>query len=61
MADVGAMCSNKHSCAVVEDDGLSAAYTVAHEVNDRISWLREMSSSMTVFRTDWSRIEYDAR
>jgi len=33
MAEVGAMCSMRRSCAIVEDDGLSASYTVAHEVN----------------------------
>ena len=32
MAEVGAMCSSRRSCAIVEDDGLSASYTIAHEV-----------------------------
>ena len=32
MAEVGAMCSSRHSCAIVEDDGLSASHTIAHEV-----------------------------
>ncbi|XP_043927283.1 A disintegrin and metalloproteinase with thrombospondin motifs 5 [Protopterus annectens] len=32
MADVGTVCSPERSCAVIEDDGLHAAFTVAHEV-----------------------------
>ncbi|XP_039254069.2 A disintegrin and metalloproteinase with thrombospondin motifs 4-like [Styela clava] len=41
MADVGAMCSSKHSCAVVEDDGLSAAYTVAHEIGHVLNMMHD--------------------
>eukprot|EP00062_Callorhinchus_milii_P017807 gi/632970660/ref/XP_007901773.1/ PREDICTED: A disintegrin and metalloproteinase with thrombospondin motifs 5 [Callorhinchus milii] len=32
MADVGTICSRERSCAVIEDDGLHAAFTVAHEI-----------------------------
>lgn len=32
MADVGTICSPERSCAVIEDDGLHAAFTVAHEI-----------------------------
>ncbi|XP_033623945.1 A disintegrin and metalloproteinase with thrombospondin motifs 5, partial [Fukomys damarensis] len=32
MADVGTICSLERSCAVIEDDGLHAAFTVAHEI-----------------------------
>lgn len=32
MADVGTICSPARSCAVIEDDGLHAAFTVAHEI-----------------------------
>ncbi|XP_034031127.1 A disintegrin and metalloproteinase with thrombospondin motifs 5 [Thalassophryne amazonica] len=32
MADVGTICSSERSCAVIEDDGLHAAFTVAHEI-----------------------------
>ncbi|KAJ3584394.1 hypothetical protein NHX12_014889 [Muraenolepis orangiensis] len=32
MADVGTVCSPERSCAVIEDDGLHAAFTVAHEI-----------------------------
>ena len=31
LAELGTMC-NKHSCAIVQDNGLSAAFTVAHEL-----------------------------
>uniref|UniRef100_A0A3Q3SYD4 ADAM metallopeptidase with thrombospondin type 1 motif 5 n=1 Tax=Mastacembelus armatus TaxID=205130 RepID=A0A3Q3SYD4_9TELE len=32
MADVGTICSPERSCAVIEDDGLHAAFTLAHEI-----------------------------
>lgn len=32
MADVGTICTPERSCAVIEDDGLHAAFTVAHEI-----------------------------
>ncbi|XP_069060180.1 A disintegrin and metalloproteinase with thrombospondin motifs 5 [Pleurodeles waltl] len=32
MADIGTICSPERSCAVIEDDGLHAAFTVAHEI-----------------------------
>ncbi|KAG7270834.1 hypothetical protein CRUP_028978 [Coryphaenoides rupestris] len=32
MADVGTVCTPERSCAVIEDDGLHAAFTVAHEI-----------------------------
>ncbi|XP_053907193.1 A disintegrin and metalloproteinase with thrombospondin motifs 4 [Cuculus canorus] len=32
MADVGTVCDPERSCAVVEDDGLPAAFTAAHEL-----------------------------
>ncbi|KAK1167708.1 A disintegrin and metalloproteinase with thrombospondin motifs 5-like [Acipenser oxyrinchus oxyrinchus] len=32
MADLGTICSPERSCAVIEDDGLHAAFTVAHEI-----------------------------
>ncbi|XP_075398510.1 A disintegrin and metalloproteinase with thrombospondin motifs 1 [Tenrec ecaudatus] len=32
MADVGTMCVPSRSCSVVEDDGLKAAFTTAHEL-----------------------------
>ncbi|CAK8693253.1 unnamed protein product [Clavelina lepadiformis] len=41
MAEVGAMCSSRHSCAVVEDDGLSASYTVAHEVGHVLNMMHD--------------------
>ncbi|KAL4636310.1 A disintegrin and metalloproteinase with thrombospondin motifs 1-like [Arapaima gigas] len=32
MADVGTMCDPERSCSIIEDDGLQAAFTVAHEL-----------------------------
>uniref|UniRef100_A0A6I8N090 ADAM metallopeptidase with thrombospondin type 1 motif 1 n=2 Tax=Ornithorhynchus anatinus TaxID=9258 RepID=A0A6I8N090_ORNAN len=32
MADVGTMCDPSRSCSVIEDDGLQAAFTTAHEL-----------------------------
>lgn len=41
MAEVGAMCSSRHSCAVVEEDGLSTAYTVAHEAGHVLNMMHD--------------------
>ncbi|XP_056158098.1 A disintegrin and metalloproteinase with thrombospondin motifs 1 [Lampris incognitus] len=32
MADVGTVCDRDRSCSIIEDDGLQAAFTVAHEL-----------------------------
>lgn len=32
MADVGTACDPDRSCSIIEDDGLQAAFTVAHEL-----------------------------
>lgn len=32
MADVGTVCDPDKSCSIIEDDGLQAAFTVAHEL-----------------------------
>lgn len=32
MADVGTVCDPDRSCSIIEDDGLQAAFTVAHEL-----------------------------
>lgn len=32
IADVGTMCDPKRSCSVIEDNGLQAAFTIAHEL-----------------------------
>ncbi|XP_078388307.1 A disintegrin and metalloproteinase with thrombospondin motifs 8-like [Cetorhinus maximus] len=37
VADTGTMCDTSRSCAVIEDDGLQAAYTVAHELGHELS------------------------
>lgn len=34
VADVGTMCDPKRSCSVVEDNGLQAAFTAAHELGE---------------------------
>ncbi|CAM9140050.1 unnamed protein product [Lampetra planeri] len=34
VADVGTMCDPKRSCSVIEDNGLQAAFTAAHELGD---------------------------
>lgn len=35
MADVGTVCDPDRSCSIIEDDGLQAAFTVAHELGKR--------------------------
>ncbi|XP_048418321.1 A disintegrin and metalloproteinase with thrombospondin motifs 8-like isoform X1 [Stegostoma tigrinum] len=37
VADTGTMCDRSRSCAVIEDDGLQTAYTVAHELGHELS------------------------
>uniref|UniRef100_UPI00398E889F A disintegrin and metalloproteinase with thrombospondin motifs 8-like n=1 Tax=Pristiophorus japonicus TaxID=55135 RepID=UPI00398E889F len=37
VADTGTMCDRSRSCAVIEDDGLQAAYTTAHELGHELS------------------------
>jgi len=32
LAEVGAVCNAKKSCSIVQDNGLSAAFTIAHEL-----------------------------
>uniref|UniRef100_A0A4X2KE08 A disintegrin and metalloproteinase with thrombospondin motifs 1 n=1 Tax=Vombatus ursinus TaxID=29139 RepID=A0A4X2KE08_VOMUR len=34
MADVGTVCDPNRSCSVIEDDGLQAAFTMAHELGE---------------------------
>lgn len=38
VADVGTMCDTKRSCSVIEDNGLQAAYTTAHELGVDVLW-----------------------
>lgn len=40
VADVGTMCDPKRSCSVIEDSGLQAAFTVAHELGERRCFIR---------------------
>ncbi|XP_072548323.1 A disintegrin and metalloproteinase with thrombospondin motifs 8 [Salminus brasiliensis] len=37
VADVGTMCDPKRSCSVIEDSGLQAAFTIAHELGHVLS------------------------
>ncbi|XP_026780355.2 A disintegrin and metalloproteinase with thrombospondin motifs 8 isoform X2 [Pangasianodon hypophthalmus] len=37
IADVGTMCDPKRSCSVIEDNGLQAAFTIAHELGHVMS------------------------
>ncbi|XP_028931125.1 A disintegrin and metalloproteinase with thrombospondin motifs 8 [Ornithorhynchus anatinus] len=37
VADIGTMCDPKKSCSVIEDEGLQAAYTLAHELGHVLS------------------------
>ena len=32
LAELGTMCDPKASCSIVQDNGLSAAFTIAHEL-----------------------------
>ncbi|XP_062489968.1 A disintegrin and metalloproteinase with thrombospondin motifs 4 isoform X2 [Pezoporus occidentalis] len=41
MADVGTVCDPARSCAVVEDDGLQSAFTVAHELGHVFNMLHD--------------------
>lgn len=34
VADIGTMCDRNKSCSVIEDEGLQAAYTLAHELGN---------------------------
>ncbi|XP_029768755.1 A disintegrin and metalloproteinase with thrombospondin motifs 8 [Terrapene carolina triunguis] len=37
VADIGTMCDSNKSCSVIEDEGLQAAYTLAHELGHVLS------------------------
>ncbi|NXL40436.1 ATS4 metalloproteinase, partial [Glaucidium brasilianum] len=43
MADVGTICDPERSCAIVEDDGLQSAFTVAHELGHVFNMLHDNS------------------
>ena len=32
LAELGTMCDSSNSCSIVQDNGLSAAFTIAHEL-----------------------------
>uniref|UniRef100_A0A8C4JSU5 A disintegrin and metalloproteinase with thrombospondin motifs 4 n=1 Tax=Dromaius novaehollandiae TaxID=8790 RepID=A0A8C4JSU5_DRONO len=43
MADVGTVCNPTRSCSIVEDDGLQAAFTAAHELGHVFNMLHDDS------------------
>ncbi|TNN53843.1 A disintegrin and metalloproteinase with thrombospondin motifs 8 [Liparis tanakae] len=45
VADVGTMCDPKRSCSVIEDSGLQAAFTVAHELGHVLSMPHDDSNT----------------
>lgn len=47
MADVGTACDPERSCAIVEDDGLQSAFTVAHELGHVLSMPHDDSQRCT--------------
>jgi hypothetical protein len=32
LAELGTVCDELHSCAIIEDNGLSSSFTIAHEL-----------------------------
>lgn len=48
MADVGTICDPSRSCSVIEDDGLQAAFTTAHELGESIQSRSESASRVLV-------------
>uniref|UniRef100_A0A8D2NJH6 Peptidase M12B domain-containing protein n=1 Tax=Zonotrichia albicollis TaxID=44394 RepID=A0A8D2NJH6_ZONAL len=47
VADIGTMCDRNKSCSVIEDEGLQAAYTLAHELGNTGSLPEGRSASST--------------
>ncbi|XP_058490531.1 A disintegrin and metalloproteinase with thrombospondin motifs 8-like [Solea solea] len=45
VADVGTMCDPKRSCSVIEDNGLQAAFTAAHELGHVLSMSHDDSKN----------------
>ncbi|XP_062453615.1 A disintegrin and metalloproteinase with thrombospondin motifs 4 [Rhea pennata] len=45
MADVGTVCNPARSCSIVEDDGLQAAFTAAHELGHVFNMLHDDSKA----------------
>ena len=64
MADVGTVCNPARSCAVVEDDGLQAAFTAAHELGMGASGAHERGvrggggeETVSSLRSRWGCLE----
>ncbi|NXN19836.1 ATS4 metalloproteinase, partial [Indicator maculatus] len=45
MADVGTICNPERSCAIVQDDGLQSAFTVAHELGHVFNMVHDTAQS----------------
>ncbi|XP_015110053.1 A disintegrin and metalloproteinase with thrombospondin motifs gon-1 isoform X1 [Diachasma alloeum] len=50
LAELGRMCSPGSSCAIVQDNGLAAAFTIAHEIGHVFSMPHDDDSKCTKFR-----------
>ncbi|XP_076378705.1 A disintegrin and metalloproteinase with thrombospondin motifs 9 isoform X1 [Megalopta genalis] len=50
LAEVGRMCSRKSSCAIVQDTGLAASFTIAHEIGHVLSMPHDDDKKCEKFR-----------
>ncbi|XP_020280121.1 A disintegrin and metalloproteinase with thrombospondin motifs 9 isoform X3 [Pseudomyrmex gracilis] len=50
LAELGRMCSSGSSCAIVQDNGLAAAFTIAHEIGHVLNMPHDDDTKCTGFR-----------
>ncbi|XP_026471997.1 A disintegrin and metalloproteinase with thrombospondin motifs 9-like [Ctenocephalides felis] len=50
LAELGTMCQPKSSCAIVQDNGLSAAFTIAHELGHVLNMPHDDDDKCAAFR-----------
>ncbi|MCL4155553.1 UNVERIFIED_CONTAM: hypothetical protein GTU68_066584, partial [Idotea baltica] len=50
LAELGTMCSRYASCAIVQDNGLSAAFTIAHELGHLLNMPHDNDDKCSQFR-----------
>ncbi|XP_069692936.1 A disintegrin and metalloproteinase with thrombospondin motifs 9 isoform X2 [Periplaneta americana] len=55
LAELGKMCDNNSSCAIVQDNGLSAAFTIAHELGHVLNMPHDDDQKCIRFR-DGSKV-----
>ncbi|KAM4702878.1 A disintegrin and metalloproteinase with thrombospondin motifs 8 [Rhinophrynus dorsalis] len=55
VADIGTVCDPSKSCSVIEDDGLQAAYTLAHELGHVLSIPHDNSKNCEKFFGELSK------